>query len=89
MPKFQIVTPHDDAQCVLALDEMLAHDAELQSQLVYGCHFGDHTGYALIEASDEAEARSRLPKLLNRRARVVAVENFTPEEIRSKHDKAI
>jgi hypothetical protein len=89
MPKYQIVTPHDDAQCVQALDEMLAHDPDFQSQVVFGCHFGDHTGYALIEASDEAEARSKLPRSLVGRARVVGVEHFSPEEIKSDHDRPI
>lgn len=89
MPKFQIVTPHDDAQCVQALDEMLSHDPDLQSQVVFGCHFGDHTGYAVIEATSEAEARDRLPQSLGKRARVVEVEYFDPEEIRASHDKAL
>ena len=89
MPKFQIVVPHDGSQalCVQALDDLLSHDAELQSQVVYGCHFGDHTGYALVEGSDEDEVRKRLPKSLNKRARVVEVEYFTPEEIKAQHEK--
>ncbi len=89
MAKFQAIIPHEDAQCVDALDDMLAHDPELQSQVVYGCHFGDHTGYAIVEASDEAEVRRRLPDSLNKRARVVEVEHFSPEEIKAHHDKAM
>ncbi len=89
MSKFQIVIPHEGAQCVEALDELLDHDADLQSEVVYGCHFGDHTGYAVIEGSDEAQVRSRIPASLNKRARVVEVEHFTPEEIKAHHDKSI
>ncbi len=89
MAKFQLVIPHDGAQCVEALDDLLAHDADLQSKVVYGCHFGDHTGYALIEGADEAGVRSRLPSSLKKRARVVEVEHFTPEEIRAHHDDEI
>jgi len=89
MPKYQIVMPHDPAQCIEALEEVLNHDPDFHSQVVYGCHFGDDTGYALIEASNEEEARSKIPKTLHRRARVVEVEHFSPEEIRSKHDKVI
>ncbi len=87
MPKFQIVVPHDPAQCMEALDEMFSHDPEFHSQVFYGCHFGDCTGYALIEASSEEEARSKVPITLRKRARVVGVEHVDPEEIRSVHTK--
>jgi hypothetical protein len=89
MPKYQIVTPHDASECLQALDDMLAHDADLLSNMVIGCHFDDHTGYAVIEASDEAEARSRLPRSVSRWARVVEVQHITPEEIRAKHEEAV
>ena len=87
MPKFQIVMPHNPAQCMEALEETLKHDADFHSQVVYGCHFGDCTGYALIEAESEEEARSKVPKTLDKRARVVGVEYVTPEEIRAVHDE--
>jgi hypothetical protein len=89
MAKFQIVTPHHEAECIQAIDEMLTHDAELLSHIAYGCHFGDHTGYGVIEAVDEAEARSRLPQSVGKWARVVEVEHFSPEEIRARHDKPL
>lgn len=87
MPKFQIVMPHDPAQCAEALDEVLNHDPDFHSQVMYGCHFGDCTGYALIEVASEEEARSKVPRTLHKRARIVEVEHVTPEEIRSVHDK--
>lgn len=87
MPKYQIITPHDPAQCVVALEEILEHDPDFLSQVVFGCHFEDHTGYAVVEASNEEEARSMLPRSLHKRARVVGVENVTPQEIRSTHEK--
>jgi hypothetical protein len=89
MAKFQIVTPHHEAECIEALDEMLAHDAELLSHVAYGCHFGDHTGYAVIEAANEAEVRSRLPKSAGKWVRIVEVEYFAPEDIRSQHDRPV
>ncbi|HEX9015100.1 MAG TPA: hypothetical protein VF960_03740 [Chloroflexota bacterium] len=89
MAQYQTIIPHDESQCVEALDDMLASDPELQSHVVYGCHFGDHTGYAVLEAADEAAVRKRLPQSLNRRARVVEVEHFTPEQIKANHDKQV
>jgi hypothetical protein len=70
-----------------ALEEALRHDPDFHSQVLYGCHFGDCTGYAVVEASSEEEARSRIPPTLSRRARVVGVEHVRPEEIITTHDR--
>ncbi len=88
MPKFQIVMPHDPAECIQALMAMRVHDPEFQSGVFYGCHFGDCTGYALIEASSEEEARSKIPRTLLKRARIVEVEHLNPDDIVSAHDRA-
>jgi hypothetical protein len=89
MPRYQVVAPHDAAECIQALDDMLTHDADLLSHIAYGCHVDDHTGYGVIEASDEAEVRRRLPQSVGRWARIVKVEHITPEDIRAKHDHAV
>ncbi len=86
MPKFQIVSPHDPVECLLAIGEMAAHNPELMEAALLGCHYGDHTAYAVIEASGEEEARSNLPDSLRKRARVSQVESFDIEEFRAVHD---
>ncbi len=83
MPKFQIIIPHDPAQCMEALEEVLAHDPDFHSQVLYGCRVGHCTGYALVEASSEEEARSKIPRTLHKRAKVAEVKYVDPEEIRS------
>lgn len=88
MPRFQIIMPHNPAQCTEALEQVLLHDPDFHSQVLYGCHSGDCTGYALIEAGSEEEARDRIPRTLHKRARVVGVEHVTPEEIKARHEKA-
>jgi hypothetical protein len=47
---------------------------------------GDHTGYAVIEAKDEAAARAMLPPSL-KDVRLVNVTKFTREQIKSFHKK--
>jgi hypothetical protein len=48
---------------------------------------GDHTGYAIVEARSEPEVREAIPEFLNGKARVVKLNNFTPEQIREFHKK--
>jgi hypothetical protein len=68
------------------MDEMLAHDPRFAEEMVVSCHFGAHTSYALIEASSVEEARGMLPEFLKNKARVVEVEQPTPEHMRVGHD---
>ncbi len=86
MRKFQIVAPHQPAECFEALDEMLAHDPNFFEQAVMGCQFGDHTSYGLVEVSNEEEARIKLPTRMRKKARVVEVEHMDPNVIRAMHE---
>ncbi len=88
MKKYQVVSPHDPAQCLQALDDLLAHNPDFLSHTLFGCHAGDHTGYTIVDASSEGDVRSMLPSTLRSRARVVEVERETPQRIKSYHDEA-
>jgi hypothetical protein len=82
-----IQTPHTKEECLKALDEQLAKGPETLKKFYYGCGAGDHTGYAIVDAKDEAEARKLVPSFLVNKARVVEIGIFTPEMIRSFHTK--
>jgi hypothetical protein len=43
----------------------------------WGCKVGVHTGWAIIEAEDEAQARLAVPPLVRRKARVIELTKFT------------
>jgi len=86
--KYMIETPHTQEECLRALDEQLVKGPEILKKFNYGCKAGDHTGYALVEASNEMEARGLVPGFLINKARIVEVDTFTPEVIRSLHAKA-
>ncbi|MBI5644222.1 MAG: hypothetical protein HY954_12195 [Deltaproteobacteria bacterium] len=86
--KYLIETPHTKEECLKALDEILAKGQEVLSKFDWGCVAGDHTGYALVEAENEAKARNMIPAFLNKKARIIQVGKFTPEQIRSFHKAA-
>ncbi len=86
--KYMIETPHTKEECLKALDEQLAKGPEILKKFYYGCKAGDHTGYALVDVRNEMEARNFVPGFLINKARIVEVDIFTPEVIRSLHTKA-
>ncbi len=86
--KYMIETPHTKEECLRALDEQLAKGPEILKKFYYGCKAGDHTGYALVDVRNEMEARNFVPGFLINKARIVEVDIFTPEVIKSLHTKA-
>jgi hypothetical protein len=86
--KYVIETPHTPQECLRALDEQLAKGPDVLKKFNYGCKAGDHTGYAIVDVMNEGEARGLVPNFLINKARIVAVDIFTPEVIRSLHTKA-
>ncbi len=86
--RYMIATPHTPQECLRALDEQLAKGPDVLKKFSYGCKAGDHTGYAIVEVKDSKEARDLVPGFLLNKARIVEVDIFTPEVIRSLHTKA-
>lgn len=87
MSRYLIETPHTDAECLNALDELAERAPKLLAQCNLGCMSGIHTGWALIEAGTELEAREMVPPFLRNKARAIKVDTFTPEQVRSFHQK--
>ena len=89
MAKYQLESPHTDAECLRALDEISAgaRGPELLKKMHFGCMVGVHTGWAVVDADSEAAARDWLPKFLRSRAKVVKVSQFTPGQIKGLHKK--
>ncbi len=86
--KYMIETPHTKEECLRALDEQLAKGPDVLKKFYFGCKAGDHTGYALVDVKNDMEARNFVPGFLINKARIVEVDIFTPEVIKSLHAKA-
>ncbi|HQT98817.1 MAG: hypothetical protein ACYDAX_02845 [Desulfobacteria bacterium] len=87
MEKYFVESPHTQQECLRALDEILANGPELLARYEWGCMAGDHTGYAIVEARSETEAKETIPDFLRGKARTVKLNKFTPEQIREFHKK--
>jgi hypothetical protein len=85
MARYLIESPHTTEECLPALDELLARGPGVLAKYDFGCMSGDHTGYVIVEAGGESEARETVPPFLRGKARIVKVDKFTPEQIKSFH----
>ncbi len=83
--KYIVETTHTNEECLRELDEIMKEGKEVLDEFYWGCEKGDHTGYAIVEARNEVEARLLVPDFLRDKAKVVQVSQFTPDQIRSMH----
>ena len=87
MAKYMIEAPHTDANCLEAVDEVLATGAELLDKFHWGCMSGVHEGWAVLEAESESVVRDMLPTSQRDKWRITEVTKFTPEQIQAEHHK--
>ena len=84
--RYLIITTHTPEQCLNQLDEYVAKAPELLQKIDWGCKVGDHSGYVVVNATDESAARSMLPSEEERqRDRIIQLNKFTPQEIKELH----
>jgi len=83
---YLIESPHTKEECLQALDETLARGPQNLAQFDWGCMAGQHVGWATVQAGSESEARNMVPSIVRDKARIVAVNKFTPSEIQSFHN---
>lgn len=85
MARYLIESPHTKEECLRALDEILVRGPGALAKYDFGCMSGDHTGYVIVEAGSESEAKESVPTFLRGKARCVKLDKFTPEQIKSFH----
>lgn len=88
MARYFVESPHTPEECLRALDEILEKGPGVLAEYEWGCMTGDHTGYAIVDAGSESEAKATIPPFLAGKSRVVKLNKFTPEQIREFHKKS-
>jgi hypothetical protein len=74
MDRYLIETPHSGPEC-LDLVKLLNAQGYLWN-FNWGCEAGIHTGWAIIDAEHEAQARLAVPPLVRSRARIIKLNKF-------------
>jgi hypothetical protein len=85
--RYLIETQHTPEQCLADLDVVLEQAPGLLQKLEWGCRTGVHTGWTMVEAPSLQEASRQIPSILRSRTRVVEVRPFSPDEIRTLHER--
>jgi hypothetical protein len=86
--QFLIEMKHTPEQCVAGLDQISAESPKLLDQVAWGCMAGDHTGYLMVWAENEAAAKNMVPAFLRGdETLILALNKFTAEQIKSFHGK--
>ncbi|MDO8691755.1 MAG: hypothetical protein Q7R39_17410 [Dehalococcoidia bacterium] len=78
---------HTPEQCLSALDDLAGKSPQVLESMNFSCMAGEHKGYAFVEASSESEALGKVPTDLRGGSRAIKVDKFTPDQIRSFHQK--
>jgi hypothetical protein len=86
MSTYMVELSHKQEECLHILDEMKNEDLQWWQ---FGCESGVHTGWGIVEAANEAEARKIVPEFIRNRVQVVRVTRMTPEHIREIHRMAV
>jgi ribulose bisphosphate carboxylase small subunit len=83
MKRFLVISNHKAEDCNLALKETLA--IGYLTHYDWGCKDGVHTGWAVLEAEDKAQALMSVPTFLRSQATVVRLTKFDPAKIAQVH----
>ena len=85
MNRYIIETSHEKEDCLRVLDEFVVHGHITHFE--WGCESGVHTGWAIVDAESEEQARYAVPSYLRSKAKVVKLSQFTPEKIQEFHEE--
>ncbi|MGO9481493.1 MAG: hypothetical protein ACLP05_06915 [Candidatus Kryptoniota bacterium] len=83
MDRYLVESPHTKDDCYHAVKQVEA--LGYLTHFEWGCASGNHTGFAIIEAENEAQAKMVVPPMSRKTARVVKLNKFTPEMLNASH----
>jgi hypothetical protein len=81
MERFLIESPHTASECKMVVK--LVQSMGYLNNFDWGCREGVHTGWAMIEAENAAQALGVVPALIRNQARAIKLSKF-PSEIVDK-----
>lgn len=85
MNYYFVMAPHTPSQCMNSLTDMKDKGEQFLSKFYFGCHSGDHTGYAILQGTSEDAVRKMLPKGQSDGAKIMKVDKMTVADIEKMH----
>jgi hypothetical protein len=83
MSRFLIELRHDaeERACARYVKVILQSGSHFLVQADWGCMDGEHSAWIIVEADSKDEARCIVPPALRAQAKIVALNNFTLEQM--------
>jgi hypothetical protein len=85
MDRYLIETPHTAQDCKMLVQQIYAMG--YLNHFDWGCMDGVHSGWAIIEAESEAQARLAVPAIVRGKARVIKLCKFSETSI--THERVV
>lgn len=79
MDRYVIETPHTAQDCKMLVQQVYAMG--YLHHFDWGCMDGVHSGWAIIEAESEAQARLAVPAIVRNKARVIKLCKFSEDTL--------
>ena len=85
MSRYLIELAHEDEHiaCLKALQAIERYGAHLLTEMDWGCKVGTHCGWLIAEVDHRDDAARLVPPEFREEARIIELNKFTREEIRS------
>lgn len=80
-----VQSTHTQEQCLNTLTSMKSKGDALLSKFEFGCMSGDHTAYAFLEGTSEADVKQSLPVEVQANVKIKKVDKFTGDQIEKIH----
>lgn len=87
MARYLIESKHTPKECLTALDEIMSKGTDVLDKFEWGCMAGEHVGWAYVDADNETSVKRLIPGYLQNKTHIVKLNKFTPDQIRSFHEK--
>ena len=83
MHTYLIESPHTAEECMATMDE--TNKMKSLEKWEFGCMSGNHTGYRIVQAKDEAAALAMVPENVRAKATAHQVMTLTPAMLANAH----
>ena len=84
MERYLVESTHTAEDCHHVVEQFIIHGHIMNFD--WGCQVGVHTGWAIVEAESESQAKLTVPSRLRSKARAIRLCKFTPQTIETQHE---
>jgi len=83
MERYLVESAHTAEDCQHVVEQFIIYGHIMNFD--WGCKDGVHSGWAIVEAENESQARMSVPVRLRSKTRVIRLCKFTAQSIETQH----